>query len=191
MRTSRAIATAGVAAAAIAAAAGVAVAAGGAGNGSGVDDTVSTLVEEGTVSSADAEAFSRVHEQLQAERQERRAEREARHEEMLAEIAAAAGVSTDELQERLGAGESLSDIAGDNADAVAELLTQQANKRLAQAEASIDERVDAMMEREGFGQRGFGGGPGGHGMGRGSGPGMGEGLGAGAGFGANSETSSA
>ena len=83
-------------------------------------------------------------------------------------IAAVIGISADELTERLQAGETLNEIAGDQADEVAALLTAHAEERLTEAQAAIPERVEQMMNGEG---RGFGGGPGKHGGGFGPGPG--------------------
>lgn len=189
-RTIAAVAVAGLSAGALA---GVAVAAG-SNDSSKPDELVQGWVSDGTITEQDAQAFDRVREQLQSEREERRAERQAEREIHMAELAAAAGVSADDLVERMRAGETLADIAGDNADAVAELLTTRAQERLAEAQAAIDERVEAFMNGEGrgFGDGfGRGGGPGGgHGMRGGPGglgAGMGQGLdgGQGAGLGAS------
>lgn len=183
-RTTAALAVAGLSAAALA---GVAVAAG-TDDASTPDELLEGWVSDGTITQQDADAFDRVRDQLQNEREERRAERQADREAHLAELAAAAGVSADDLVERMRAGETLAEIAGDNADAVAELLTTRAEERLAEAQASISERVEAFMNGEGrgFGSHlGRGGGPwgepGGGPRGHGAGPGPGGGAGWGAG----------
>lgn len=154
MWTKRTVATVAVAGMVAAGVTGVAVAAGN-GDQTRVQERIQTWVDEGAITQEDAEAFARVQEQAQTEREERRAERQQQREEHLAAIAEAAGVTPEQLQERRRNGETLSEIAGDNADAVAELLTTQMQERLAQAEAAIPERVDALMNREG-GQRGPG-----------------------------------
>ena len=166
-RTIAAVAVAGMTAAGVA---GVAVAAGTDGQG-GPQAQLDAWVSEGSVSAEDAEAFDRVREQLQGERQERQAEREAERQAHQEEIAAVIGISADELTERLQAGETLNEIAGDQADEVAALLTAHAEERLTEAQAAIPERVEQMMNGEGRGFGGPGGGPGKHGGGFGPGPG--------------------
>ena len=173
-RTIAVIAVTGIAAAGTV---GVAVAAG-SDEPRGPLAAIDSLVEDGTVSSEDAEAFDRVREQLQAERDERREEMQAQREADLAELADTIGISTEDLVQRWRDGETLADIAGDQADEVEALLTQRMQERVAEMEAAIPDRVDALMNREGG--EGFGGPH--HGRG---GPGMG-GLGMGpdeAGFG--------
>lgn len=131
---------------------------------------IDSLVEDGTVSADDAEAFDRVREQLQAEREARQEERQAQREADLAELADTIGISVDELVERWRDGETLAEIAGDQADAVRARLTELLAERVAEMEAAIPDRVDALMNREGgegFGRHHGHGGPG---MG---GPGMG------------------
>jgi polyhydroxyalkanoate synthesis regulator phasin len=182
MRTKRTIAAVAVAGLSAGALAGVAGAAS-ADDSSTPHELVQGWVSDGTITEQEADAFGRVQEQLQSEREERRAENQAQRAAHLAELAAAAGVSADDLTERMRAGETLAEIAGDNADAVAELLTTRAQERLAEEQAAIPQRVDAFMNGEG---RGFG-----DGFGRGGGPGGGHGMhgggapdGQGAGFGA-------
>jgi hypothetical protein len=189
MWTKRTIAAVAVSGLALSGVAGMAVA-------NGADqvrdrEQIQTWVEEGTITQEDADAFERVVGEMQEEREQRREERMEQREEHQAELAAAAGVSADQLQERLRNGETLADIAGDNADAVRALLTTRAEERLAEAQASIDERVDALMNGEG---RGFGEGSG---PGEGRGPGEGHGMrggpgsfgpGAGAGWGQESDS---
>ncbi|MGB9374077.1 MAG: hypothetical protein WCA82_07955, partial [Jiangellales bacterium] len=128
MWTKRAVAVTAIAGLTAAGLAGVAVASGDA--GSGADDVLEGLVSEGTVTQEDAEAFARVQEEFQAGREERRAEHQAEREQHMAELAAAAGVSVDDLTERMRAGETLNDIAGDNASAVRDLLVARAQERL-------------------------------------------------------------
>lgn len=176
MWTKRTVATVAVAGMVAAGVTGVAVAAGN-GDQTRAQERIQTWVDEGAITQEDAEAFARVQEQAQAEREQRRAERQQQREEHLAAIAEAAGVTSEELQERWRNGETLSEIAGDNADAVAELLTAQMQERLAQAEAAIPDRVDALMNREG-GQRGPGFGDDGF-RGEGFGPGREGGFGPG------------
>ena len=132
---------------------------------------IDSLVEDGTVSAEDAEAFDRVREQMQTQREERQDERQAQREADLAELADTIGISADELVERWRDGETLAEIAGDQADEVEALLTQRMTERIAEMEAAIPDRVDALMNREGG--EGFGPhhGRGGHGMeGSGMGP---------------------
>jgi len=173
MWTKRTVAVLAVAGLAAAGVTGVAVAASSDDSGSG--GLLDNLVEEGTVTQEDADAFERVREQFQAEREQRRAEREAQRQATLDEIAAAIGITSDALVQRWQDGESLEAIAGDSADEVAALLTQTMQERLAEAEAAIPDRVEALMSREGgdlggFGRGGRHGGPGDLGLG---GPGMG------------------
>ena len=93
MWTKRTVAAVTIGGLAVAGATGVAVAQG---NGDQVRDReqqVQTWVDEGAISEQDAEAFARVQEQFQADREERRAEREAQREEHRQELADAAGVT--------------------------------------------------------------------------------------------------
>lgn len=171
MWTTRTIAAVAVGSLAVAGVAGVAVATGA--DQMRAREQIQSWVEEGTITQEDADAFERVVGEMQEQREERWAEREAQREQHQQELADAAGVTPEQLQERLRAGETLADIAGDNAEAVRALLTTRAQERLAEAqkrldeaEATIDERVDAWMNGEGagFGMRGRGhGGPGGFG----------------------------
>jgi polyhydroxyalkanoate synthesis regulator phasin len=183
MWTKRTIAAIAVGGMTVAGVTGVAVAAGSGGQ-ERAQERLQTWVEEGTITQEDADAFERVRDQAQEERQQRQQEREQLREQHMQELADAAGVTPEQLQERLRDGETLSDIAGDNADAVAQLLTERAQERLAEAEANVAEHVEALMNGEGRGLEGFGpGGPrGGHGRGPDAGsPGMGAGLGFGPG----------
>lgn len=190
MWTKRTIAAVAVGSLSVAGITGVAVAAGNGGQ-ERAREQVQTWVDEGTITEEDAAAFDRVREQLQEEQQQRQQEREQLREQHMQELADAAGVTPEQLQQRLRDGETLSDIAGDNADAVAQLLTERAQERLAEAEANIAEHVEALMNGEGRGLEGFGpGGPrGGHGGGPDAGsPGMGAGLGFGPGGGAETDS---
>jgi polyhydroxyalkanoate synthesis regulator phasin len=199
MWTKRTVATAAVAALAAAGVTGVAVAVG-SGSEQGPAAVLDSLVEDGTISSQDADAFERVADELWSEREEKVQELREQRQAFLDEVAATIGISTDEMVQRWRDGESLSDIAGDQADEVAALLTEAAQERLAEIEASIPDRVEGLMNREGgfaghgmrgqFGHRGggMGVGPGmGFGPGAGFGPGMGfrpaAGVGPGMGFG--------
>jgi hypothetical protein len=182
MWTKRTIAAVTVGGLAVAGATGVAVASGdGEQFRERAQEQIQTWVEDGSLTEEDAEAFARVQEQFQAERAERRAERQAEREAHQQELADAAGVSVDDLKERLRDGETLADIAGDNAAAVEAVLTTRAQERIAEgrerldeAESSIDERVDDLMNGEG-GPFGEGFSPGGHRGGPGNGPGEGPG----------------
>ncbi len=172
MWTKRTIAAVAVGSLAVAGVAGVAVA-------NGADqvrarEQIQTWVEDGTITQEDADAFERVVGEMQEQREQRRAEQEALREQHQQELADAAGVTPEQLQERLRNGETLADIAGDNAEAVKQVLRTRAQERLAdaqerldEAEATIDERVDAWMNGEGagFGMRGRGHGHGGPGSG--------------------------
>lgn len=183
MWTKRTIAVVAVGSLAVAGAAGVAVA-------NGADqvrarDQIQTWVDEGTITQEDADAFERVVGEMQDQREQRRAEREALREQHQQELADAAGVTPEQLQERLRDGETLADIAGDNAEAVKNVLRTRAQERLAaaqdrldDAEATLDERIESWMNGEGAG---FG--PGGRARGHG-GPGAGlDGFGDARGFG--------
>ena len=190
MWTTRTIAAIAVGGMTVAGVTGVAVATGSGGQ-ERAQERLQTWVEEGTITQEDADAFERVRDQAQEERQQRQQEREQLREQHMQELADAAGVTPEQLQERLRDGETLSDIAGDNADAVAQLLTERAQERLADAQEGIQERVEAMMNGEARGLGGFGpgGDHGGHRGGPGEGfPGMGEGFGPGPGGMADSDS---
>ena len=156
MWTKRTIAVVAVGSLAVAGAAGVAVA-------NGADqvrarDQIQTWVDEGTITQEDADAFERVVGEMQDQREQRRAEREALREQHQQELADAAGVTPEQLQQRLRDGETLADIAGDNAEAVKNVLRTRAQERLVaaqdrldDAEATLDERIESWMNGEGAG----------------------------------------
>ncbi|MDH4168856.1 MAG: hypothetical protein OEW42_04620 [Acidimicrobiia bacterium] len=167
--------------------------------GDGLADILAELVEDGTLTQEQADA---VGERVDERRDERRAEfeafraeHEADREAMMQELADAAGVTVEELADARDKGESLADIAGDNVDAVIELLVQQQtdrideavdNGRLDQERADeiltdVEQRVTDMVNGEGFAGPGFGHRGGHHGPGGGFGPGRG--FGPGDGFG--------
>jgi polyhydroxyalkanoate synthesis regulator phasin len=176
---------------------GVAAAATGDGPAGRLADVLSGLVSNGTITQQQADA---VGQALDDAREEARAEHEARHAEREAKVEAllqeTLGLSVDAVRERIAAGETLKEIAGDKADALAEgavaLAKEQAAQavsdgRLTQAQADelatrAQERADAWLAGESTGRGGglgllLGGrGMGGPGMG---GPGMGHGDGMG------------
>jgi len=145
---------------------------------SGLAEILAELVAEGTLTQEQSDAVTdRAEERMDERRAEfeaRRAEREAEREAFAEELAAAAGVTIDELQAARENGDSLADIAGDNVDAVIDLLVQQQTDRINEAVengridaeradeilAEVEDRVTDMVNGEGFGGRGFG--PGGH-----------------------------
>jgi polyhydroxyalkanoate synthesis regulator phasin len=196
-------AVAGVALASIAGA-GIAVAATGDGPGSRLADVLAGLVQKGTINQEQADA---VEQALGDARAEGMAEREQHRAEQQAEVDAllkdTLGLTREQVRERLAAGETLREIAGDNADEfVAGLQKLQkehldeavADGRMTQEQADqfrarSDERVQSWLDGEDVGLgREFGLGPLGRGMGdgmRGDGSGMGRGPGGhhGGGFG--------
>lgn len=141
---------------------------------SGLADILAELVAEGTLTQDQADAVTeRVDEHRQerrAEFEERRAEHEAEREAFAEELAAAAGVTVDELQAARENGDSLADIAGDNVDAVIDLLVQHQTDRIndavengridaeraEEALADIEERVTEMVNGEIPPRRGLG-----------------------------------
>jgi polyhydroxyalkanoate synthesis regulator phasin len=149
-----------------------------------VESRLDALVEDGSISRDEADAAERALDALGQQLQDEMAERDQERQQHLDAIAQAAGVSTDDLVERWQAGESLAEIAGDNAAAVESVLTQTMQERLDEMQAAIPERVASLMEQSGPGMgHEFGAGRGhGHGMSGdgdlGWGPGMGLGDGA-------------
>jgi tRNA A37 N6-isopentenylltransferase MiaA len=150
-----------------------------------VESRLDALVEDGSISQDEADAAERALDALDQRREAEMAERQQERQQHLDAIAEAAGVSTDDLVERWRAGESLTEIAGDNAAAVESVLTQTMQERLDEMQAAIPERVAAMMEQSGPGlSHGFGPGRGhGHGMSGGGGGDLGWGPGMGVGDG--------
>lgn len=153
MWTTRTITAVTVAAVAAAGVAGVAVATG---TDAPANDRLDSLVEEGVITEEDADAVERVWGEIRERREERRAERQAEREARVQALAEAAGVDSDVLVESLREGQTLTEIAGDNAADVEALLTtwaqerlDEARARLAEAEANLDEHVDAVMDGEG------------------------------------------
>jgi hypothetical protein len=183
MSKKRTVVAASVVGLAIAGMAGVAVAASGDGGPSGLSSRLEALVQDGTLTQAEADAAQQAREALQQQAQDRRAEHQADRQAELDELAGIIGISSDELVQRWRDGESLAEIAGDTAPEVEAWLTQHMTDRLADLEASIPDRVAAVMDGTGPGMGGLlGGGRGPHGGG-GMGAGMGAGLGAGMGAG--------
>lgn len=195
MKRTMTAAVAGVALAGIAGA-GIAVAATGDGPGGRLADVLASLVEKGTIDQkqADAveEALGDAREEAWAEREQHRAEQQAELDALLDDTL---GLTHEQLRERLAAGETLRDIAGENADEFAERLQQMQQEHLDEAvaegrmtqeqadqfRARSQERVQSWLDGEDVGLgREFGLGPLGRGMGdgaRGERHGMGRGPG--------------
>lgn len=156
----------GLAAAGTLATAGLAFAATGTG---GPSEVLDELVSDGTITQEQAD---RVAEAFEEHREQRMAEREERRAEFEQLVADTVGLSAEEVQERLQAGETLGEIAGDQRDALADAMVAQRSahidEKLAegriseeQAEemkAALPEHVEAMLD--GQGPRGGPGGPG-------------------------------
>lgn len=118
----------------------------------GLAEILAELVEEGVITDDQADAVSgRVDERIEERRAEfeaRRAEHQAEREENMAAVADAAGVTVDELTDALRNGDSLADVAGDNVDAVIDLLVQEQTDRINDAleNGRIDaERADELL----------------------------------------------
>jgi FtsZ-binding cell division protein ZapB len=181
-RTITAVSVAGLATAGLVGAAVAAVA-----DDDGAQSRLESLVQDGTLTQQEADSAQKAYEALEQQREQQMQQRQQDWQATIDAVAEAAGVSSDDLQQRWQDGESLAEIAGDNAAAVEQVLTEQMQQRVAEMEAAIPDRVSALMDASGGLGRGFGGhhgrgpGPGGPGMGMGmadeAGMGMGLGLG--------------
>ena len=144
-----------------------------------VADVIQGLVDDGTLTQEQADAVT-------AALQEHRANRPGKGGAHLTEIAEVLGLTVDELKTQLQEGATLAEVAGDQVDEVAQLITDHMNERIDQAledgriteeeaaekRAEIEEKVSDILNGEAdFGRRGHGRrGPGGP---RGGGPGFG------------------
>ena len=195
MRRTMTAAVVGVALAGMAGA-GIAVAATGNGPGSRLADVLASLVQKGTINQQQADAVEKALGDARAEdlaqRQQHRAEQQAEVDALLKDTL---GLTRDQLRERLAAGETLREIAGDNADEFAAGLQEMqkehldaavADGRMTQEQADqirarSQERIQAWLDGQDVGLgREFGLGPLGRGMGDGM-PGDGMGMGRGPG----------
>ncbi len=143
--------------------------------------TLQELVDDGTIDAAQADAVTdhliADRGERQAERAERRAERQAEREQRADELAATLGITADELQEELRAGNSLADIAeanGVDVQVVIDQLVASATDRIddavengridadeaAEKAEQLEERITDRVNGEGPERPGRGGGPG-------------------------------
>ncbi len=143
--------------------------------------TLQELVDAGTIDAAQADAVTdhliADRGERQAERAERRAERQAEREQRADELAATLGITADELQEELRAGNSLADIAeanGADVQVVIDQLVASATERIddavengridadeaAEKAEQLEERITDRVNGEGPERPGRGGGPG-------------------------------
>jgi polyhydroxyalkanoate synthesis regulator phasin len=130
---------------------GVAAAATGDGPGARLADVLSGLVSEGTISQEQADAVSRAledaREEARADHEAHRAEREAEVDALLQETL---GLTRDELHERLAAGETLKEVAGDKADELAagavDLVEEETGQAVSDGQLT-QERADAIVAR--------------------------------------------
>ncbi len=112
---------------------------------------LSGLVNQGTITQEEADE---VEQALTDAREEARAEHEAHRAEQREEVDAlleeTLGMTMEELRERLRAGDTLLDIAGENADdlaaGMAQLLSQQLDEAVADGRMS-QEQADALRAR--------------------------------------------
>jgi polyhydroxyalkanoate synthesis regulator phasin len=121
---------------------GVAAAAGGEGPGGRVADVLAGLVSKGAISQEQADAVEKAltdaREEAWAGRDELRAERDQLLKDVL-------GMSAEEVREQLRAGKTLKEIAGDKAQALADAVVAQVEKRTKEAVAAgrmTQERAD-------------------------------------------------
>lgn len=182
--------------------AGVAVADDGFGPGQRLEEVLSGLVSDGTLSQDQADeltgALTEAREKAQSERSERQAERRAEIDALLQDTI---GMDSEALHEQLREGQTLLEIAGDSADELAagalDLLTANLDgavddgwmteEQAASALTRARERADAWLAGEEIGPGAGLGllmGPGGFGAGPGSGGHMGRGPGGPGGMGA-------
>jgi FtsZ-binding cell division protein ZapB len=173
-RTITAVSVAGLAAAGLVGATVAAVA----DDGDGAQSRLESLVQDGTLTQQEADSAQKAYDALEQQREQQMQQRQQDWQATIDAVAEAAGVSSDDLQQRWQDGESLADIAGDNAAAVEQVLTEQMQQRVAEMEAAIPDRVSALMEATGGHGPGMGF-EGHHGRGAGFGPGQGMGLGSG------------
>jgi polyhydroxyalkanoate synthesis regulator phasin len=130
---------------------GVAAAATGDGPAGRLTDVLSGLVSSGTITQEQADAVSRA---LEDAREQARAEHEARHAERQAKVEAllqeTLDLSVAEVRERMAAGETLKDIAGSRAQALADGAVDLAEEAAEQAVADgriTQEQADALATR--------------------------------------------
>lgn len=131
--------------------AGVAVAATGDGPAGRLGDVLAGLVGQGTISQDQADAVEKAlteaHEEAWQEREQMREERQAERDALLQDTL---GVTEEQLRERLRAGETLREIAGDNAEEFVDALREQVRTHLGEAVGEgrmTQEQADAMLER--------------------------------------------
>ncbi|NNK91387.1 MAG: hypothetical protein HKO87_03065 [Acidimicrobiia bacterium] len=129
-----------------------------------VADVIQGLVDDGTLTQEQADNVTAALEQ-------HRANRPGKGGAHLTEIAEVLGLTVDELKTQLQEGATLADVAGDQVDDVAQLITDQMNERVDQAledgriteeeaaekRAEIEEKVTEILNGEAdFGRRGHG-----------------------------------
>lgn len=124
--------------------------------GKGINSLLSTLVTNGTITQAQADAIAKAAQDL---RGAAKAVKEANRASLDAVITSTLGISLDTVKSRMKSGESLAQIAGDKKDALITALSAEVNKQIdaavaagkvsaAQAaaqKAKTTERVTAMV----------------------------------------------
>jgi len=124
--------------------------------GKGINSLLSTLVTNGTITQAQADAIAKAAQDL---RGAAKAVKETNRASLDAVITSTLGISLDTVKSRMKSGESLAQIAGDKKDALITALSAEVNKQIdaavaagkvsaAQAaaqKAKTTERVTAMV----------------------------------------------
>lgn len=101
--------------------------------GKGINSLLSTLVTNGTITQAQADAIAKAAQDL---RGAAKAVKEANRASLDAVITSTLGISLDTVKSRMKSGESLAQIAGDKKDALIAALSAEVNKQIDAAVAA-------------------------------------------------------
>lgn len=101
--------------------------------GKGINSLLSTLVTNGTITQAQADAIAKAAQDL---RGAAKSVKEANRASLDAVITSTLGISLDTVKSRMKSGESLAQIAGDKKDALITALSAEVNKQIDAAVAA-------------------------------------------------------